>query len=148
MEDLSIRQANKDDLPAILSIYSQPSVDNGRVLPLDRAEEILSRFDQYPNYKLYVTMLGDQVVGTFALLIMDNLVHLGMPSGVIEDVAVDSRLQGKGIGKSMMQFAIEKCRELGCYKVALSSNLMREDAHTFYEMCSFKKHGYSFLIEF
>ncbi len=48
----------------------------------------------------------------------------------------------------MMNYAIKLCRENGCYKVALSSNLKREKAHAFYEKLGFKKHGYSFLVEF
>ncbi len=28
----------------------------------------------------------------------------------------------------------------------LSANLIREDAHRFYEAVGFKKHGYSFLV--
>ena len=32
--------------------------------------------------------LNGEIVGTFALLIMDNLAHLGAPSGVVEDVVV------------------------------------------------------------
>jgi GNAT superfamily N-acetyltransferase len=48
---------------------------------------------------------------------MDNLAHMGMPSGLIEDVVVKPEWQGKGIGKRMMQYALERCREYSCYKV-------------------------------
>ena len=47
-----------------------------------------------------------QVVGTFALLIMDNLGHLGAPSAVVEDVAVDPEWQAQGVGKVMMYHAL------------------------------------------
>ena len=79
---------------------------------------------------------------------MDNLAHQGIPSGVIEDVVVGERYQGKGIGKAMMTYAVNVCREQGCYKVALSSNVKREKAHRFYESLGFEKHGYSFYVEF
>jgi len=49
--------------------------------------------------------------------------------------------------QEMMQFAIATCREKSCYKVCLSSNLKRENAHQFYEGIGFRKHGYSFLTE-
>jgi len=78
---------------------------------------------------------------------MDNLGHLGAPSAIIEDVAVDPALQGQGIGKEMMRYAIQLSAENGCYKVVLSSNLKRERAHAFYESLEFKHHGYSFRID-
>jgi GNAT superfamily N-acetyltransferase len=59
-------------------------------------------------------------VGTFALLIMDNLGHLGTPSAIIEDVAVDPTLQGQGIGRQMMRHALQLAAANGCYKAALS----------------------------
>ncbi len=86
-------------------------------------------------------------MGTFALLIMDNLGHMGTPSAVIEDVAVDPAWQQKGIGREMMRYALEMAGEKGCYKVALSSNLKRERAHAFYESFGFERHGYSFRVD-
>jgi GNAT superfamily N-acetyltransferase len=50
------------------------------------------------------------------------------------------------VGRAMMAHAIEQCRKAGCYKLALSSNLKREDAHRFYESLGFERHGYSFVI--
>jgi len=52
----------------------------------------------------------------------------------------------EGIGKEMMKFALKICKEKGCYKVSLSSNLKREKAHRFYEGIGFEKHGYSFSM--
>ena len=46
----------------------------------------------------------------------------------------------------MMEYARERCRERGCYKMALSSNLARDEAHRFYESLGFDKHGFSFRM--
>lgn len=143
---LTIREATEADLPAVLVLHAQPELDAGNVLPLDKAREIFGRFRRYPDYKLYVALERAEVVGSFALLVMDNLGHLGAPSGVVEDVAVRPDRQGQGIGSRMMAFARERCRERGCYKLALSSNQRRERAHQFYESLGFEKHGYSFHI--
>ncbi len=86
------------------------------------------------------------MVGTFALLIMDNLGHLGAPSALVEDVAVDPAAQGHGIGKAMMRHAMALAAESGCYKLALSSNLKREKAHAFYDSLDFERHGFSFRM--
>jgi GNAT superfamily N-acetyltransferase len=142
-----IREAAEHDLQFIISLYAQPDMDNGQVISLEKAKEIFKRIKTYPFYKVYVALLNEEIVGTFELVIMDNLAHQGTPSGIIEDVAVAKKCQRKGVGKAMMQHAMGVCKEVGCYKLSLSSNLIRESAHQFYESLGFQKHGYSFYIE-
>ena len=143
---LQFREATKADLPDILRLLAQPDMDGGTVLPLAEAERLFERMARYPDYRVIVALRDGRIVGSFALLIMDNLGHLGAPSGVIEDVVVDPACQGQGVGRAMMQHALRLCGEKGCYKVTLSSNLTRERAHAFYESLGFERHGYSFRI--
>jgi GNAT superfamily N-acetyltransferase len=147
IDQLLIRKTTATDLPAVLKLFAQKDIDNGDVLSLEEAKTAFSKFGLYPNYSLYVAESADNLVGTFELLIMDNLAHKGQPSGIVEDVVVDAEYQSQGIGRQMMEYAIEVCRKNGCYKMVLSSNLKRERAHQFYETLGFEKHGYSFLIE-
>jgi len=147
---LHIREATPQDLPAVLALYAQPGMDNGHVLPLQEAKQLLGEFSQYPNYHLYVACEGAHagaVLGTFALLVMHNLAHGGTPSAIVEDVVVSPEHQGLGIGRQMMGHARELARQAGCYKLVLSSNQKRERAHAFYESLGFQRHGFSFLIE-
>jgi GNAT superfamily N-acetyltransferase len=141
-----IKEATITDLSGILILYSTV-LDNGNVLTIEQAETLFKKMQSYPNYKVYVAEKEGDIVGTFALLIMDNLAHQGTPSGVVEDVAVLNDLQGQGIGKLMMKFAMERCKEAGCYKLVLSSNVKRMEAHAFYESLGFEKHGFSFRIK-
>jgi len=142
-----IRPAERADLPGVLRLYGQPGLDDGAVLPIADAERMFARFSDYPDYVLYVAELEGEIVGTFALLIMDNLAHMGTPSAIVEDVVVDAAHQGHGIGRAMMTHAVSVCRRKGCYKMALSSNLKREKAHAFYDSLGFERHGYSFRID-
>ena len=144
LEPVSIREAELADLPAVLDLYAQPDLDNGRVLPIADAEAIFCRFRDYPDYRLYVAERDGAVVGSFALLVMDNLGHLGTPSAVVEDVVVAPDWQGSGIGTTMMREAAEIARAKGCYKLLLSSNEKRARAHAFYQALGFERHGYSF----
>jgi GNAT superfamily N-acetyltransferase len=143
---VTIRQAREADLPTILQLYAQPDIDDGAVLSIEEAEQIFRRFAGYPDYRLFVAVHQGEIVGSYALLIMDNLGHLGARSALIEDVVVDPDFQGSGIGRAMMNHAISEARVKGCYKVALSSNIKRERAHAFYEAIGFERHGYSFLL--
>ena len=141
-----IRTATREDLPAVLDLYRQSGLDRDGGMTPTEAGAVFMRFATYPRYKLSVASLGERIVGTFALLIMDNLAHHGTPSGIVEDVAVDPQTQGRGIGKAMMRFAREICRSKGCYKLSLTSNHLREGAHAFYEAIGFERHGYSFRV--
>ena len=146
MDKLDIRPARRADLASVLKLYAQPALDDENVLAVDDAARILERFADYPDYVLYVAIREARVVGTFALLIMDNLAHCGAASAIIEDVAVDPDLHGRGIGTSMMRFAFQTARAKNCYKISLSSNAKREAAHEFYTTLGFQRHGYSFLL--
>jgi GNAT superfamily N-acetyltransferase len=142
-----IREATKSDLPAVLSLYAQPGLDDGKVLSVSDAERVFAEFSRYPNYRLFVACDGGEVVGTYALLIMHNLAHCGAPSAVVEDVVVVASHQGQGVGRFMMEHAQALAREAGCYKLALSSNRKRTGAHAFYESLGFVQHGFSYTIE-
>ncbi len=141
-----LREATEADLPGILAIYAQPDLDAGDVLSLDEARAWLHGIAAYPDYTLYVAELDGRVVGTFALLVMDNLAHRGAKSGIVEDVGVVPELHGHGIGKLMMEHARQLCAKAGCYKLVLSSNLRRTAAHAFYESLGFERHGVSFMV--
>jgi GNAT superfamily N-acetyltransferase len=146
IDTIAIRVAAAADLPAVLQIYAQPAVDDGETLPADTAQALLQKFAAYPSYRLYVACLGSEVIGTFALLIMDNLAHLGRPSAIVEDLAVDPRFQRRGVGRRMIEFALAQARAAGCYKLTLSAAAHRREAHEFYESLGFECHGYSFHV--
>ena len=142
-----IRPAEKGDLEEILKLYQGLTGDPEDKISLREAERKFEKLNSYPDYHLYLAEYNNEAAGTFALLIMDNLAHRGEPSAIIEDVVIKNDLQGRGIGKEMMNFAMEKSRERGCYKMVLSSHLRREGAHRFYESLGFKKHGFSFVVD-
>ena len=142
-----IRQAESADVAAVLALYAQIDFNNGDVLSEAAAQKIFAEFSRYPSYRLFVSMNGTQVVGSYALLVMHNMAHGGMPSAVVEDVVVASAEQGRGIGRQMMSHAKQQAKAAGCYKLALSSNRKRHAAHAFYESLGFDQHGLSFVIE-
>jgi GNAT superfamily N-acetyltransferase len=147
MNSAMIREAFENDLAAILELYQAAGIAGGTGFSVSEARAQLSVLKQYPSFRVFVALIENAVVGTYELLIMDNLAKRGRKSGIVEAVAVRPDYQGQGVGRAMMQHALEQCREGGCYKLTLSSNLVREDAHKFYDALGFKRHGYSFQIE-
>lgn len=147
---IHIRAATDGDLPGVLALYAQLGLDGGEVLTLEQARAIHAQFARYPNYRLFVACADaapHQVLGTYALLVMHNLAHMGLPSAIVEDVVVDSDCRSQGLGRQMMEHAMAQARAAGCYKLALSSNGRRERAHAFYESLGFQRHGLSFVID-
>jgi GNAT superfamily N-acetyltransferase len=142
-----IRQAQSQDLAAVLALYAQIDFNNEDVLSLAAAQKIFAEFSRYPSYRLFVAVEGETIVGSYALLVMHNLAHCGTPSAIVEDVVVATAKQGRGIGRLMMDHARDQARAAACYKLALSSNRVRHAAHAFYESLGFDQHGLSFVIE-
>ncbi len=142
----TFRKAGPEDLPGLLPLYAQLGQDDGQILTHEAALAVLERIASYPDYQIRVALREGRVVGTYALLVMDNMAHLGAPSAVVEDVVVDQDLRGCGIGAAMMREAMVIASERGCYKIVLNSNRNRLDAHRFYEGLGFQPHGVSFFV--
>jgi GNAT superfamily N-acetyltransferase len=146
-EPLTFRIAGRSDLPVLLRLYAQLGRDERDVLDLAEAEALFARLEAYPDYRVHLAESGGAAVGTWSLLVMDNLAHRGLPSGIVENVVVDSSCRGRGVGRAMMRRAMEIARGKGCYKLALTSGRHRPDAHRFYESLGFERHGFSFHTE-
>jgi GNAT superfamily N-acetyltransferase len=144
--NVEIREVLETDLPQLLPLYGQLGMDSGEVLPLAEAHRLYRRIKSYPDYRIYCAQWNGALVGVFALLVMDNLGHMGRPSAILEDVVVDRRWRGCGIGRQMIAWALERCNKKDCYKLSLSSDRRRKEAHGFYERLGFKRHGYSYAV--
>ena len=147
MPSIEIREAEDDDLRGVLKVLAESGIDGGQSFTLDEAREHFARIRRWPNWRLLVAVIDGEIAGSYTLLIMDKLGKRGTPAGVVEDVAVLPSRQGQGIGRAMMEHARVECRRAGCYKLALSSNLKRTDAHRFYDSLGFQRHGFSFLTD-
>lgn len=147
MSALLIRPATEQDLPGVLALHAQPDLDDGVVLAPEAALEIFRKFARYPDYTLFVAEDEGILVGTYALLVMDNFGHLGARSAVVEGVAVAPDRQSAGIGGALMRHAIATAAEKGSYKLTLSSGSRRTRAHDFYERLGFRRHGVSFFMD-
>jgi GNAT superfamily N-acetyltransferase len=145
-DDLTMRPATRDEVCDLLALYAQPDMYR-QTLSLDRAQALFDRIQRYPDYDVLVAVARTgEIVGTYLLLIMDKLGHLGAPAAVVDDVVVAPDRQGQGIGSAMIHDAMTRARQRGCYKLMLSSNLRRDRAHRFYKKLGFVQHGVSFEV--
>ena len=86
--------------------------------------------------RLYVAKEGDTIFG------MLSLVVFSIPTGTkawIEDVVVDERARGKGVGKELMNHALNVAKELGAKSADLTSRPSREAANKLYQAIGFER---------
>jgi len=138
---LTIRRGAETDLPRIVELLSQLALDDDRDSPADPLpENYRAAFLQVqadPRQRLLVADVGERVMATATLGIVPNLSYRGRPWAFVEGLVVDSSVRGKGYGEALVRYAIEEARRAGCYKVSLTSNKRRSEAHRFYEKLGF-----------
>lgn len=145
-EQLAFRKAELADADVLSTLYSGLDPKGQAPAPA-RIRALLQRLSSYPDYHVWMVSSEGRPVGTYGLLIMETIGARCAPAAVVEDVVVAGPARGSGIGRAMMEHAMEQARNAGCYKLVLSSNVRRDEAHRFYEALGFRRHGYSFVVE-
>ncbi len=84
--------------------------------------------------RTFVAIMEGRVVGTASLLIERKYLHKGSLSAHIEDVAIHTSMQGRGVGRALIKHATDCAKELGCYKVILDCG---DNLIPFYEKSGF-----------
>ena len=88
-----------------------------------------------------------RVVAAASLIIVPNLSHQGRPYAIVENVVVDAAKRGGGSGELLLRHALAEARRAGCYKLSLTSNKQRGDAHRLYERLGFEATHEGFRVE-
>lgn len=150
MEPLVIRRAEKNDLRFILLLYREldevyAGQDAGE--PILAADIAWLRISSDSRQHLLVAEIAGEIVGTLTLIIVPNIGHKGSPWGAIENVVVKSGRRGRGLGKSLMREATAIAGERGCYKLILSSNVLRTEAHDFYRELGWRETHVGFSLD-
>jgi GNAT superfamily N-acetyltransferase len=148
-----IRAATEEDIPRILELYeelvtSTAPAEIGRTTSLDDYRRIYQEARVMPGHELIVAEEEGEVIGTLVIVIVPNLSHKGLPWAIVENVVTDRRFQRQGIGRLMMEYAISRAREAGCYKLQLASSKTRDMAHQFYESLGFEASAHGFRLYF
>ncbi|MFE9169753.1 GNAT family N-acetyltransferase [Streptomyces kebangsaanensis] len=133
---ITVRSASETDLPGLLSLYSELNPDDAP-LPEAHANAIWADISRQHGRTILVADVDGTVAGTTDFLIMPNLTRGGRAILFVENVVVSSSFQRRGIGRRLMEAAVQLGQSANCYKVQL---LAADDeyVHTFYEACGFK----------
>ena len=137
------RKATKEDLPAIIEMIANDALGQLRERYEDPLpKEYYSAFERIntdKNQELIVIENSEsEVVATFQLSFLQYLTYLGGIRCLVENVHVREDQTGKGIGKQMFQWIIERAKEKNVHLIQLTSNKLRPNAIRFYEGLGFK----------
>ncbi|MGN9790172.1 N-acetyltransferase family protein [Streptomyces sp. OZ13] len=139
MTEIVIRSAVADDIPAIVAMLADDPLGATRESPDDMEpyRTAYERLRNDPNQFLMVAERDGTVVGTVQLTVVPGLSRRGSTRSIIEGVRVHGSERGQGLGRLLMEWAIEESRKQGCRLVQLTSDAARPDAHRFYEQLGF-----------
>ncbi|CAN8256178.1 unnamed protein product [Cochlearia groenlandica] len=102
-----------------------------------RFEEIVSNGDDH-----VICVIEDEssrrIAATGSVMIEKKFIRSCGKMGHVEDVVVDSKFRGKRLGKRVIEFLMEHCRSMGCYKVILDCSVEKK---VFYEKCGLVHNG-------
>ena len=133
MEISIVTEVTDEVVAAFVRLVPQLSASN-----LPPAREELVEMVASPASVLFIARdagLNDEIVGSLTLVLFR------IPTGVrawIEDVVVDTRVRGKGIGEALTRAAIAKAAEAGAHTVDLTSRPAREAANRLYRRIGFQ----------
>jgi len=145
----TVRRATTADLPAVgrlgaLLIEEHHDFDPRRFLaarpgtPTDYASFLSTQLED-PDKAVLVADDGGRVVGyVYAALEGYDYMALRGPAGVLHDVVVDPEHRGRGMGRLLLEAALEFFRSRGAARVVLSTAMRNEAAQRLFARMGFR----------
>ncbi|MEV4478521.1 GNAT family N-acetyltransferase [Micromonospora coxensis] len=139
MTDVIFREAVRADLPTLVALLADDVLGKARdVAEVDEAyERAFADITADPRNQQVVAERGGEVVGCMQLTYIPGLGRHGAERALIEAVRIRSDLRGQGLGRLMIEWAIDQARQRGCALVQLTTDKSRDDAHRFYRNLGF-----------
>jgi ribosomal protein S18 acetylase RimI-like enzyme len=135
------RTARREDLPALVRLLADDVLGASRERPSDPLPEAYGKafdaIERDPNNELIVAEMNGKVVGMLQLTFIPGISRQGAWRALIEAVRVDSSLRSAGLGRRLIDRAIDRARERGCAMAQLTSDKQRADAIRFYQSLGF-----------
>ena len=133
---MEYRIAQKKDLPGILALYKQLNPEE-EIIDLEKAYSIWDATEKSNATRYFIAADSTRIVSTCNITLVPNLTRNGKSFAVVENVITDNDYRKQGIGKKVIENAIQYAKENNCYKVMLLSSAQRTESHKFYESIGF-----------
>jgi GNAT superfamily N-acetyltransferase len=137
------RRAGRQDVLAIVRLLADDPL--GRTREVANGEQLADAYwrafqaiDADPQQLLVVAEVEGQIVGTLQLSFIPSLTYTGGERAQIEGVRIAASHRGRGLGRGMVLWAIERARARGCRLVQLTTDQRRPEAVRFYASLGFR----------
>jgi GNAT superfamily N-acetyltransferase len=87
----------------------------------------------------------EKEIGRAFLYIMKNGLKKE-PFGLLEDLFVDEKLRGHGMGTELLKTVIAEAKKIGCYKLVATSRYGKDNIHDWYKRIGFEDFGIEFKM--
>ena len=127
-----IREANKDDLNALLELYLCLHEDS---IP-EESEHLSNTWEQIindPNHHLIVNEVDGKIVSSCVCVIIPNLTRNVRPYAFIENVVTHKDYRCRGLAQECLNFARDIALKENCYKMMLLTGSKSPSTLHFYE---------------
>ena len=140
-----VRSARPDDVARLVELLVAGALTADTEDPGDLAayRSALAEIQATGNDVLVADVDGE-VVGVLQLVVFRQLQRRGGRCAEIESMHVHPDWRGRGVGARLLAAAVDRARVAGCYRVQLTSDRARTDAHRFYERQGFTDHHRGF----
>ncbi len=133
-----IRAAQENDYLSVVELYAE----FGGQVPGVSGEEGCRQWKvllDHPGTTVVVAENSGRVVSIVTLHVLPNMTYRGRPYALIENVITAGDHRGQGIGRQVMERAIEIAWKADAYKIMLLTGKGRKDsgAKSFYESLGF-----------
>ena len=130
--EVVVRRATPADAASVARLSGQL----GYAASVDEAEARLRMIDSRPDQVVLLAENSGVIVAWIDLYI-EHSIAAGK-SAQIAGLVVDENHRGSGVGQLLMRHAEQWARDNGCSSVRLRSNIIRSQAHQFYEKLGYK----------
>lgn len=134
---MEVRRIKKHELPLLMDLYKHlhPVDEDVSLEILTVTWENILRND---HLHYFVIESSGKFLATCNLSIIPNLTRGARSIGLIENVVTHSQHRRHGLGKVLLNHAIQVAKDANCYKLMLLSNFSRAESHDFYKSLGFK----------
>ena len=141
-----VREANKNDLEAVLELYLFLHDDS---IP-EHDDHLAKTWDQImndPNHHIIVNEVDGKIVSSCVCVIIPNLTRNVRPYAFVENVVTHADYRCRGLAGECLAYAKEIAEKENCYKMMLLTGSKRESTLRFYQNAGYNSNDKTAFIQ-
>ena len=138
--DIIIREIEEKDHPEVTALLINDLWNNK--INGDYIVPFFNKIKDDENYKSFVALLNDNVVGLISTVTMFWASSESANTIFVQAFVVKNEYQNKGIGTKLLKYTEDYAKTKGIIGVGLQSGIQRTAAHAFYEHNGYTKSHY------